>query len=147
MNSAGPPPFPSSTGTSPRSLDLRVVARAVWPYLLLWPLGVTLAFLLAAPAVICLTPFAWLLSVPVGRYCKTNTRSQSPSAEAAIAGAFLGISQGLVALAVVHLVSPYGNPYAQQSIFAAAVLTLLGSASACAIISSLSAGLRLPGII
>jgi hypothetical protein len=145
VGTADPHPIPSSIERTPARLSLRVILRAVGIYLALWPLTVVLLNVLGMPAVICLTPFAWLLAIPVGRSCRgsgTGRLTSIIAAEAAIAGALLGASQGLVDLAVLYWVSPYGSPYESPIIVAFALLILLVSAAAAAGLAAYSAGVR-----
>jgi hypothetical protein len=90
---------PDVVETNP-GLDLRAVVRAVWLPALIWPLLVMAVAAAGAPGVVCVTPMAWLLGLPVGRSCESVTRSteaRKVMLEAAIAGGVLGVTQGVFA--------------------------------------------------
>jgi hypothetical protein len=83
---------------------------------------------------ILLTPLAWLLASPVARQCiRLSRNSSSPiaKAEVAIAGGLLGISQALLGMALIYLVTPYRN-------MALAAIILLVSAAVPATIALLT---------
>ncbi len=73
--------------------------------LLLWTGLVIFVTYTGYPGVACMTPLAWLLSLPVGLRIKRESTSLAyrPVLEAAIAGAILGFWQGaLFAAAMAH---------------------------------------------
>ncbi len=71
--------------------------------LLLWTGSVVVISLMGYPEVICMTPVAWVLALPVG--LRVHRESQSPRRravlEAALSGGFLGFWQGLMVPAVM----------------------------------------------
>src|SRR5512146_1770664 len=71
--------------------------------LLFWTGSVIAITLMGYPEVICMTPVAWVLAMPVG--LRVHRESQSPREravlEAALSGGFLGFWQGLLVPAVM----------------------------------------------
>ncbi len=115
-------------------LHVAAILSAVWPLALLWPLLVLLMAALGEWRTILLTPLAWLLAIPVARQCiRLSRNSSSPiaKAEVAIAGGLLGISQALLGMALIYLVTPYRN-------MALAAITFLVSAAVPATIALLT---------
>jgi hypothetical protein len=61
------------------------------------------------PGVVCATPVAWLIATRVGLVCVGRSRSSEKGArlaEAALAGALLGVLQGLLFWAVIPRMGP-----------------------------------------
>lgn len=79
-------------------LDLRAMVRASFLPMLYWTGAVVLVTLLGYPGVVCMTPAAWLLGVPLGM--RLQAESQSPAQklllEGGLAGGVLGLWQGLL---------------------------------------------------
>jgi hypothetical protein len=80
------------------ALDLRAISTALFLPLLYWTGGVVMISLFGYPGVVCMTPLAWLLALPVG--LRVARESESPRSravlEAVIAGGLLGLWQGLL---------------------------------------------------
>ncbi len=78
--------------------DIDTMARAVSAPLIAWAAAVGLVTFSGYPGVVCMTPMAWLMGTWIGTF--VAGRSRSPAArrlqEAAIAGALLGLAQGLI---------------------------------------------------
>lgn len=80
------------------SNHLRVIISALlWP-LIFWLITVAIISLSGTPGVVCATPLAWLLALPVGQ--RVGEESSGPRRwlffEAAAAGGLLGFWQGLL---------------------------------------------------
>ncbi len=93
------------------NLDLRAIAAALFLPLLLWTGSVVAISLSGYPVVICMTPLAWLLAMPVGLRLRREMAPviHAPAAggpalaaprglawHAALGGAALGLWQGLL---------------------------------------------------
>jgi hypothetical protein len=89
-------------------LDRRAIASALFLPALYWTSVVIAITLFGYPGVVCMTPVAWLLGLPVGM--RVGRESESPPGrvilEAALAGGLLGAWEGLL-FAVVVAASPY----------------------------------------
>ncbi|MEA4907599.1 MAG: hypothetical protein VB089_08265 [Anaerolineaceae bacterium] len=82
----------------------RALIGALWLPLLFWIMVVFFVTLFGYPGVICITPFAWLLAVPVGRRYVLLSGAQEAVAQrrsAALAGGLLGLLQGLTFIVVI----------------------------------------------
>lgn len=89
-------------------LDRRAIASALFLPALYWT-GVVIAIsLLGYPGVVCMTPVAWLLGMPVGMRVGRESESEPRRVvlEAALAGGLLGAWEGLL-FAIVVAISPY----------------------------------------
>jgi hypothetical protein len=101
----------SPTSQSKPGLDVRLILETPLRFFVPW-LAVVLAVTWAGyPGVVCVTPLAWLMSLAVGQRCAT--RSSSPTAtkrllEAALAGAFFGLLQGVLFI----FIAPHMGPIA-----------------------------------
>jgi hypothetical protein len=85
--------------------DLGVIARAVSAPLLLWTIVIGFAAWRGYPGAACMTPMAWLLGCWVGLKCAEHSRSPRGRrvTEAFIAGALLGLGQGVLFYIVQRL--------------------------------------------
>ena len=84
-------------------IDYRAIFSALFLPLLLWTGSVAAISLMGYPGVVCMTPVAWLLALPVGIRVQRESRSQGslPVLEAALGGGLLGFWQGLMVPAVM----------------------------------------------
>lgn len=89
------------------TLDLRAISGALFLPLLYWTGAVLTISQFGYPGVVCMTPLAWLLAVPVGLRVQRESTSagRGPVIEAAIGGALLGLWQGLL-FAIAMLTMP-----------------------------------------
>jgi len=74
-----------------------------------WLVVVLLITVAGQPGVVCVTPMAWLLALRVGNIVAWRSRSEQPSrrlTEAALAGGFFGILQGILFAAVTPFMGP-----------------------------------------
>ena len=80
------------------NLDRRAISAALFLPALYWTGAVIATTLFGYPAVICMTPLAWLLALPIGMRVPHESISpgNGPVIEAAVSGALLGIWQGLL---------------------------------------------------
>ncbi len=116
--------------------------------LLLWTGSVVVISLMGYPEVICMTPVAWVLAMPVGLRLHRESRSPRGRAvlEAALSGGFLGFWQGLLVPAVmvgsdyllpVRIGSDPPNP-----VFAAIVMVILSVPVTAGIAALITAWMR-----
>jgi hypothetical protein len=85
------------------SLDLRAISASLFLPLLYWTGAVIAISLFGYPGVVCMTPVAWLLALPVGM--RVPRESASPVSrqviEAAVGGGLLGLWQGVLFIATL----------------------------------------------
>lgn len=87
-----------------------------------WLAAVVVITLAGYPGVICVTPIAWLITIPVGLLVVKRSGNPSRSGrlmEAAIGGGFLGLLQGLL----FWILSPGLGPLDHDEALPAAILT------------------------
>ena len=90
-------------------LDVWVIIETALRQFVPWLAMVGLVSLAGYPGVICVTPMAWLIALRVGNICVARSGSQMPSQrlrEAALAGALLGLLQGILFLVVLPFLGP-----------------------------------------
>jgi hypothetical protein len=85
-------------------LDLRLILTVPLSQFALWLVPVLFVTWAGYPGVVCMTPVAWLIALRVGIICVS--RSSSPQTgqrllEAALAGGWLGLLQGLLFCVIV----------------------------------------------
>jgi hypothetical protein len=90
--------------------DLRAVILSLFLPMLYWTGAVFAISMLGYPSVVCMTPLAWLLALPLGMRVAHESKSPGdrPLLEAAAGGALLGIWQGVLigaALAAAPLIT------------------------------------------
>jgi hypothetical protein len=73
-----------------------LVLRALWLPLLAWVALTALFVAIDYPAVLCVTPLAWVLALYAGRVCGQGAGGRSGLVEAGVAGGLLGLAQGLL---------------------------------------------------
>jgi hypothetical protein len=84
---------------SPRLLDVRAILDSSLRLFAVWLIGVLVVTFAGYPGVVCVTPMAWLLALSVGLRCASTSASLTPGKrilEAALAGALLGLLQGIL---------------------------------------------------
>jgi len=84
------------------------------------------------PGVVCATPVAWLIALRVGLVCVGRSRSAEKGArlaEAALAGAVLGLLQGLLFWAIVPRMGPILPSEQAGAVGLILVMLLLGMAA------------------
>ncbi len=115
--------MPNTPNLPPTKLDLQTVFMIPLRQFVPWLMMVLLVSLAGYPGVVCVTPMAWLIALRVGNLCIARSKSGRSSRrllEAALAGGFLGLLQGILFLGIV----PFMGPYQSDEIAKTAVLTL-----------------------
>ena len=95
---------PSSNG-----LDARNAIETPLRQFVPWLAVVLLVTWAGYPGVVCVTPMAWLIALRVGNICVLRSRSDSSSkrlTEASIAGAILGLLQGILFAIIISRLQP-----------------------------------------
>jgi hypothetical protein len=129
-------------------LDLQAILLGVSLPAFWWVLAVVVVTVSGYPGVICVTPLGWTLALSVGT--RTAGASSSPQRsqrilEAALAGAGLGLLQGLLFAGVLALAGPdrLAPGSALDAIGSAALALLFVGAAGmlvCAALSAVMAG-------
>ena len=117
------------TTSSTKQLDLRVIIETPLRQFVLWLAMVVLVSLAGYRGVICVTPMAWLLALRVGNICVARSRSGESSRrllEAALAGGFLGLLQGILFLVVIPFLGPIQADEWTQTIILTAIMMIVG---------------------
>jgi hypothetical protein len=85
------------------TLDKSAMASGLFLPLLFWTGSVIAISLMGYPGVVCMTPLAWLLALPVGLRVRRESASpgQRPILEAALSGGMLGFGQALLVPAMM----------------------------------------------
>jgi hypothetical protein len=88
------------------TFDLRAITLSLFLPMLYWTGTVIAISLFGYPGVVCVTPLAWLLALPIGLRMALESKSplEHVLVESAAAGALLGLWQGLLAAAVLAAV-------------------------------------------
>ena len=98
--------------SSPNGLDFRVILETPVRQFIGWLAMVLLVTWAGYPGVVCVTPMAWLIALRVGNLVAARSRSETASrrlAEAALAGAVLGLLQGILFAVIISQLQPI-NP-------------------------------------
>jgi hypothetical protein len=92
----------------PGELDVNILVRGALAPLLAWSGMVAAATLGGYPGVICVTPMAWLMACWTGNFVAGRSRSlaQRRLLEALLAGAALGLGQGIIFYVLQALLLP-----------------------------------------
>ena len=119
------------TNPSPtsKSLDLRVILSTASLEFVWWLMAVLVVSIAGYPGVVCVTPMAWLLALRVGNICVVRSRSEQSRQrilEASIAGAILGLLQGILFLIVVPFMGPYPSDEITKTVVLTLTMILLG---------------------
>lgn len=94
---------------SPNGLDFRIMIETPLRQFVPWLVVVLLITVAGQPGVVCVTPMAWLLALRVGNIVAWRSRSVQSSrrlTEAALAGGFFGILQGILFAVVTPFMGP-----------------------------------------
>ena len=123
-------------------MNFNAIAAAVFLPILYWSGAVIAISLFGYPGVVCMTPVAWLLALPVGFRLARESSSPQPVLlyEGLAAGGLLGLGQGLLVAAAMLLggsITNYGAELSQS--WLAALIAALFSIPACAGLSLLAA--------
>lgn len=121
---------------SPQPFDFGMIGRAVWRPVAVWLFTVLGMLAIHQPGAVCLTPAAWVLAVLTGRDCVYDAVSQSrlavPWGEAGLAGALVGLLDGVIMFAVLVIWTPRAELPAAVGV--SLVLTSIGM-FVCALIA------------
>lgn len=103
---------------SPNELDFRVILETPIRQFIGWLAMVLLVTWAGFPGVVCVTPMAWLIALRVGNLVAARSRSHVSSrrlTEAALAGAVLGLLQGVLFAVIISQLQPINREEAAQS--------------------------------
>ena len=137
--------FPSSG-----SLDFRIALVTALRQFAPWLVMVLLVTIAGQPGVVCVTPMAWLIALRVGNLVPWWSRSKTSSrrlTEAALAGGFFGLLQGILFCVVIPLMGPIKvDERAGASILAAFMLVggIIAGAGLSAFTAFLNERKRMP---
>ncbi|HEU0293848.1 MAG TPA: hypothetical protein VFR47_13995 [Anaerolineales bacterium] len=116
---------PSSTN----GLDFRVVLETPVRQFIGWLAIVLLVAWAGYPGVVCVTPMAWLIALRVGNLVAARSRSESSSrrlTEAALAGAVLGLLQGILFAVLISQLEPINPDERSRSIILTLIMIVVG---------------------
>jgi ABC-type proline/glycine betaine transport system permease subunit len=119
----------STTEPSANRLDFRAILEVPLRQFVLWLAMVVLVSFAGYPGVVCVTPMAWLIALRVGNLCVARSRSEKSSQrllEAALAGGFLGLLQGILFLVVIPFSGPIQPDEQTQTIFLTLLMIVVG---------------------
>ena len=117
-------PSPSSQG-----LDFRNVFETPLRQFVPWLAMVFLVTWAGYPGVVCVTPMAWLIALRVGNLCVVRSRSETRSrrlTEAALAGAVLGLLQGVLFAAIISFLEPINPDERTRSTVLTLIMIVVG---------------------
>ena len=132
--------------TAGGGLDLRAIGAGVAP--VAWYVGMAiLAALAGYPGVVCITPMAWLIGLASGQRVAAVSRStpgRGVLVEAGIAGALVGLIEGVLAAIIGSRMELNGQDEVQQALGLAlcAVVVGVGVCAALAVGMAWVAGRR-----
>ncbi|HST51341.1 MAG TPA: hypothetical protein VLJ61_04955 [Pyrinomonadaceae bacterium] len=111
--------------------DFGAILKSLLPPLIVWTTAVIfITFVGHQPGVICVTPVAWLMACWVGMKCVWASRSAAKSSlliEAAIAGALLGLLQGVLFAVIAPRMGDI-RPDEQQKYFVLTIVMIVAGA-------------------
>lgn len=97
------------TSNASNGLDFRNILETPLRQFVPWLAAVLLVTFAGYPGVVCVTPLAWLIALQVGNVAVRRSRSASSASrklEAALAGAFLGLLQGILFAVIITQLEP-----------------------------------------
>jgi NhaP-type Na+/H+ or K+/H+ antiporter len=113
-------------------LDTRVILETPLRQFVPWLAMVLLVTWAGYPGVVCVTPMAWLIALQVGNLTVARSRSETASrrlTEAALAGAVLGLLQGLLFAAIISLLEPINADDRTRTIVLTLIMIVVGIAA------------------
>ena len=119
----------TTPSSSPNGLDIRVILETPVRQLVPWLLMVFLVTWAGYPGVVCVTPMAWLIALRVGNLVVARSRSDSSSlrlTEAALAGAVLGLLQGVLFAAIISFLEPISADDRSRSMILTLIMIAVG---------------------
>ena len=116
--------------TSPsKGLDLRVIVEIPLRQFVPWLFSVVLVSLAGYPGVVCVTPLAWLIALRIGNLVSWRSKSVTSTRhliEAALAGGFFGLLQGILFAAVTPFMGPIQPDETTRAIAFAVIMIAAG---------------------
>ena len=116
-------------GLFSKKLDIRNIIEVPLRQFVPWLAMVLLVTIAGYPGVVCVTPMAWLLALRVGNICVRRSRSEESSqrlSEAALAGAWFGLLQGLLFTVVVPFMGPIQSNEITKTIVLILIMLIIG---------------------
>jgi|GEM_PF-799715 len=92
-------------------VDWKSILQSIWLLCFMWLVGVGGAALSGYPGAICITPVGWVLGMLAGMRVVSYSSNPEPArrlVEAGIAGALIGLFEGLLAALILALYNPDG---------------------------------------
>lgn len=99
----------NTPSSPPTGLDVRNILETPLRQFVPWLAAVLVVTFAGYPGVVCVTPMAWLIALQVGNVAVRRSRSASSASrklEAALAGAFLGLLQGILFAVIITQLEP-----------------------------------------
>jgi hypothetical protein len=115
--------------SSPNGLDFRVILETPVRQFIGWLAIVLLVAWAGYPGVVCVTPMAWLIALRVGNLVAARSRSEASSlrlTEAALAGAVLGLLQGILFAVLISQLAPINPDERSRSIILTLIMIVVG---------------------
>ncbi len=125
-------------------LDRGAMIKALWQPLAVWSAAVLAVSLIGQPLVVCITPLAWLLAIPVGQRVIDQSKNQFDDRsliEAALCGGILGLIQGLLFLPVGYI-TPGMTRQDRQLLLVLSLFSIMIGLFVCAALAFFFAMLR-----
>jgi len=120
----------SNPPSSPNGFDLRIIFMIPLRQFTWWLIMVLLVSFVGYPGVVCVTPMAWLLALRVGNQVAWRSQSEQRTRrliEAALAGGFLGLLQGVLFAVIVPLMGPIRDNEVTNSIILIFSMLMVGT--------------------
>jgi len=119
----------TSATPSPQSLDFRNVVETSLRQFVPWLAIVLLVTFSGQPGVVCVTPMAWLIALRVGNICVARSKSEGRSqrlTEASLAGAVLGLLQGLLFAVIIARLEPINADEQAKTVSLTLIMIIAG---------------------
>lgn len=122
-------------------LDIHSIVGTSLGYFAPWLASVLLITWSGYPGVVCITPIAWLLAIPIGMVCSLRSKTQKFSTrllESTLAGGILGLLQGLLFFIITPVMGPI-KPEEEANQMTLNLIMLTAGALVAAVLSLFSA--------
>jgi uncharacterized membrane protein len=122
-------------------LDIHSIVGTSLGYFAPWLAAVLLITWSGYPGVVCITPMAWLLAIPIGMVCSLRSKTQKFSTrllESTLAGGILGLLQGLLFFIIIPVMGPI-KPEEEANQMTLNLIMLTAGALIAAVLSLFSA--------
>ena len=122
-------------------LDIHSIVGTSLGYFAPWLASVLLITWSGYPGVVCITPIAWLLAIPIGMVCSLRSKTQKFSTrllESTLAGGILGLLQGLLFFIIIPVMGPI-KPEEEANQMTLNLIMLTAGALIAAVLSLFSA--------